>query len=112
MDRKSFDDKQVDRLLSEALAGTAQPDARIVMALKRQLKDRQAKRQGVSLWWLPALSGTAVSVCAVYALCFAAVDWKCMMAAMVGAGAFVLSSWLLTIVGLLKFDSFKEAFKL
>jgi hypothetical protein len=111
MDQKRFDDRVVDRLLAESLACDTQPDGAVVAELKRSLAQRKKSKRSLSLWWLPALSGTAVSACFVYALSFVA-DWKCLSAVMVLASLFTLSAWSLTLIGICKFESFKEACKL
>ena len=109
MDRKRFDDGQLDGLLAESLGCAERPAPELALAAKRRM--RQASRKSPSLWWLPALCGTAVSACVIYALSFVA-DWKCFTVAMAAAFVFTASAWLLSIIGICKFDSFKEASRL
>lgn len=111
MGRKRFDDGALDRLLRESLAGAELPDEAAVIRLKRGMSEKQAERRGVALWWLPALCGTAVSACVLYALSFVA-DWKCFTAALLVLGVSTVFSWLLTILSVLKIDTFKEASRL
>ena len=108
MPKNNWTDEELDRLLADSLACDAHPDAAAVRSLKCELRRRGTPERGFSLWWLPALAGTAMTALLLYALTFV-LDWAC-LAAMAGIGScFVLSAWVLTLIGLKKFHLFQEA---
>ena len=110
MDRKRFDDGQLDRLLSESLGCEERPPAELVAETRRRM--RRAAPGRPSLWWLPALGGTAVSAMLLYVLSLTAMSWRCFAAGAVVLGACTASSWVITTIGYFLSNTFKEESRL
>ncbi len=110
MGRRKFDDKELDKLLMESLGCQERPAAGLVLAIKRQL--RQGQRKTPSLWWLPALGGTALSAALMALLYSTATSWRCVAAGTLLLGVCTLSAWLITLFGYFKIKPFKEESRL
>lgn len=110
MSRRKFDDKDLDRLLMDSLGCEERPAPGLVLATRRQL--RQSGWKSPSLWWLPALGGTALSAGLLVVLYLTAMSWRCVAAGTLLLGICTISAWLITLFGYFKIKPFKEESRL
>lgn len=108
----SYNKKNInlDKLLRQALDCSEKPDEHTQAQLMSMLKVTKAsnKQNRLSLWWLPAMMGTILTAACLIPTAFL-LHGSILGAVMCFVEAiFCINSWILTFVGLTKFN-FREA---
>lgn len=104
----NLEEKQIDALLRQALTCTEKPSSQLKKQLLGALQSGAANRRGsrgISLWWLPAVSGTlffltVFAVAPFFLSCFPII----LLCVRIAALLFCADTWFATLIGLKLFD--------
>lgn len=109
---KNYSESKLDNLLYEALKSSNDaPDKALDDNLKKMILNQNSERKktSISLWWLPAVSGSVVT-CVFIMMSYYVFSYSLIFQMITVTGfMFNLFSWALTIIGISKFKLVKEA---
>lgn len=101
----------IDKILREAMKCDKKIDDNVVLNLKSKLASQNmiSQKKGISIWWLPAFSGTIITIAFLAIILFYIPNSAITSILFITSVISILFSWCFTIIGIKKFELIKEA---
>jgi hypothetical protein len=106
---KRFNDGEINNLLMESLKNDEIPNEKLNLILKGKILEKSKKSKTTSFWWLPALSGTIMTLAFIGLFQYYIPNLFIISTISIFGGISILSVWCLTLICTKKFELVEEA---